>query len=256
MNPRGEKSAAACGGGEALASHFALACALLFGAQALDAQDAPPSGWARAHDPNGSVRWWDGQRWTDALHAPEQGRALEPPARTSSSSTPWIWWIVLLQIGPLLVSIIYYSQLSDSLVRYLVMFSHMSSDPGTIMGAQSSMLLNPWLLADVLVTWAVYGLTIWFAYRDRETLIERGVTRPFHWAWTFAVLIVGAAGLLVYIIGRAVVVYRQRRNGLAPLWTGIAVVALQYLVFGWFGLRTMQTMMELFASFGGVAPRG
>ena len=43
------------------------------------AMERPPSGWYPVGDPNGPVRWWDGNAWTDRLAVPAQAPPSAPP---------------------------------------------------------------------------------------------------------------------------------------------------------------------------------
>lgn len=49
------------------------------------------------------------------------------------------------------------------------------------------------------------------SWLDRRELRARGVERPFHWAWSIL-------SVLVYLIGRSVVVRRRVGGSAAPLW--------------------------------------
>ncbi len=110
------------------------------------------------------------------------------------------------------------------------------------------------LLVNAVVT--VLGIvssavTVLFAFLDWRQLRARGVERPFHWAWSFLVLVMSSA--LVYIIGRAVVVRRRTRSGLGPLWAAIAVnvVALIALI-GW----SIFFIIQIIPLLEGLAPYG
>ena len=49
-----------------------------------------PPGWY--DDAHGSVRWWDGERWTEHVHAPDA--AASAPAQKPASKL-WILWVVI-----------------------------------------------------------------------------------------------------------------------------------------------------------------
>ena len=67
------------------------------------------------------------------------------------------------------------------------------------------------------------GPTVLFAYLDWRDLRAVGVVRPFHWAWAFL------AGM-VYLIGRMVILRKVSSRGFGPLWAGIAVYVLVFIV--------------------------
>ena len=67
----------------------------------------------------------------------------------------------------------------------------------------------------------IVALTVLFAFLDWRQLRARGIQKPFHWAWSFTVLVISSVG--VYVIGRAVILRRQTGKGLAPVWGWIAV---------------------------------
>ncbi|KQR65738.1 hypothetical protein ASF89_00625 [Frigoribacterium sp. Leaf172] len=54
------------------------------------------------------------------------------------------------------------------------------------------------------------GLVV-LSWLDRRTLQARGVERPFHWAWSIV-------SLLIYLIGRSIVLQRRIGGSAAPLW--------------------------------------
>jgi hypothetical protein len=54
------------------------------------------------------------------------------------------------------------------------------------------------------------------------------VPRPFHWAWSFFVLLVGWPG--VYMIGRSVIVRRRTGTGLIPLWIYVGLQVVAFIV--------------------------
>jgi hypothetical protein len=62
----------------------------------------PPPGWYP--DPGGSaaLRWWDGQRWTEHLHAAGTApgpAATAPVAVTTPSRYRQKWWHIPLLVG-------------------------------------------------------------------------------------------------------------------------------------------------------------
>lgn len=83
-----------------------------------------------------------------------------------------------------------------------------------------------------LVSVVYYAVTVLFAFLDWRQLRARGVDRPFHWAWSFFVVVIGTG--LVYLIGRTVVLRKRTRSGLAPLFAAIAVNVVVFIaVVAW-----------------------
>jgi len=175
-----------------------------------------PAGWYP--DPAGTPRqrWWDGGAWTE--HYNEVPVAAQPyagaqqpysyAATAESLKAPegipvyniWIWLILGL---PILGTILNYATTD---------WSRLMASPGPTNGT---------LLIGAL-GWVIYGLGVFFAYRDYKTLLGLGVPRPFHWAWGFL--------SMVYVIGRSVVVRRRTGHGILPMWIAIAYMALTFVV--------------------------
>ena len=81
---------------------------------------------------------------------------------------------------------------------------------------------SPWWWGIMLLGWAVYGFSVWFAYLDHRELRNRGIDRPFPWPWMFL--------SLVYPIGRIVVTIRRTGTGWGPLWGLIATQVVGIIV--------------------------
>jgi hypothetical protein len=62
------------------------------------------------------------------------------------------------------------------------------------------------------------GLVV-LSWLDRRTLRARGVERPFHWAWSIL-------SVLIYLIGRSVVLRRRVGGSAAPLWLFLGLSVL------------------------------
>jgi len=71
-----------------------------------------------------------------------------------------------------------------------------------------------------LVLWLGIVLLAWL---DHRTLRDRGLERPFPWAWALL-------GPLVYLIGRSVVVRRRAGGSAAPLWLYLGLTVLGFAV--------------------------
>ena len=74
------------------------------------------------------------------------------------------------------------------------------------------------------------------AYSDHRELKRRGVPKPFPWGWAFI--------NLVYINGRAVVVYSRTSRGIAPLFVFIGAVVLNWIVGFVIGLALTASIMN------------
>lgn len=206
------------------------------------ASSTPPAGWYA--DPAGSSdrRYWDGTRWTDQLQSapttaaaaasvpaapsapvayPPQGTSTLPP--DTKVDTPWVWAIALLP----LLSIIAFAAFDFR--GYLLDSINVGlADPSSGVVPEFPSLGGALLVG--FVGFLVTVGTIVFAFLDWRALKSRGVVRPFHWAWSFFALAGSALGALVYLIGRSVIVFRQARRGLAPLWVLIGLIVLFFIV--------------------------
>ncbi|MDQ1136236.1 uncharacterized protein (DUF983 family) [Microbacterium sp. SORGH_AS 1204] len=142
------------------------------------------------------------------------------PRRDIPTNTVWIWLLVAL---PLVSVVSLFAFDWGSYIRESV-YAELYADPfaspstaGVVLTAVSSVLSIVLLAATVL-----------FAFLDWRALRARGIEQPFHWAWSFFVLLIGSG--LVYIIGRSVVVRRHTGKGLAPLWAAIAVTVVTWII--------------------------
>lgn len=211
----------------------------------------PAAGWYP--DPAGGdrLRWWNGSEWTDHLStppagysAPAQGMAggrseasnaqgvsagygsnplSAPPYSMGHSAQPrkldpgtpvgtWaIWVIALLPIISVLLNSLW--DVEDYARKYL------SPDLDTALSTAS----DPMYLTMTFAGFAIYVATVVLAFVDWRILSERGVDRPFHWAWSFL-------WGIVYVIGRGVVVRRRSGRGLAPMWVYLAIQVVLLIV--------------------------
>ena len=195
-----------------------------------------PAGWYPVAAGSPQQRWWDGTQWTEHIHDPRTAATqaaaarpatiqpttpAEPPLRAAQgvgSGTVWFWLIAVgvpvLTILDLIPTSIYLSQVIGG----------DTSDPTAI----AANTFNGSYLLVFLAGWFIYAVCIVFALLDWRELKARGVPRPFHWAWSFFVLVVGWPA--VYMIGRTVVVKRRTGAGLAPLWVFIGLQVVAFIV--------------------------
>lgn len=200
---------------------------------------AAPAGWYPEPDGREGQRWWDGARWTEyatPLAAPPYepyGTARSTVPDGTPTGTLWVWLVAVLPI----VAFVPFP-----LIDFEGYMSRSMTDPA----AQFAMYLDPMYLAGIVLGWAVYGLTVWFAYLDASELRRRGYPRTFHWAWAFL-------ASLVYVVGRSIVVRRQAGRGAAPMWAAIVVNVV--LVIGsmvWVVALVVNVMDEAIRSYPGV----
>jgi hypothetical protein len=182
-----------------------------------------PPGWYP--DPAGTQaqRWWDGIAWTENVRdiAAPQGAApysvvsyaIPKAPEGTSPFTPWIW---IIAFTPILRFI-------DLILQGPETYK---SSLGPDASAQEILAetFTPAYFLDVALGLLFYGLVVVFAYLDWRALKDRGVQRPFHWAFAFI------PWQIVYVIGRAVVVARRTGSGYSPmvvyivLWLGMIAI--------------------------------
>lgn len=170
-----------------------------------------PAGWYP--DPHGAAgaRWWDGAQWTDQALPLTQTAPPKAPEGTNTN-TVWIWLnavVPILGLGTLfLIDFGGYMQ--------AVMQNPTSPTAGLA-------IFTPGYFIALILGWGSSIASVVFAYLDFRTLRARGVPQPFHWAFSFLVLV--SAGL-VYPIGRSVVVRRRAGGSMVPMYVAIAVFAI------------------------------
>ncbi|WP_185275357.1 DUF2510 domain-containing protein [Leifsonia shinshuensis] len=171
-------------------------------------------------DPFGeaALRWWDGTKWEAPVSA-APGMRPAPPAYSSFGRRPlapeapvyttWIWLVLLLPLVGVVASLATIGTVSRSFTAL--------AHPGA---ANLALLSSPAYIVNGLLSWLVFGLSVVFSWLDYRALENRGVDRPFHWAWSFL-------AWPVYTIGRAVIVRRVAGGrGSGVLWASIAVLAI------------------------------
>lgn len=196
-----------------------------------------PAGWYPDPENPARGRYWNGVAWTEFFHTPGQpfpaGAVPKAPAGTDAN-TPWIWLVVLLPPLPLAMMLfVPWGSMFDFDVTSREMYS---ATAGVL-----TIFLSPFYWGSIVVSYLVYGLSVFFAYRDVKELTARGVPRPFHWAFAFI-------GGIVYAIGRSVVVARRTGAGHAPIWVEAGVVVLSLVITGWIVAVAFGGMAEFVAS--------
>jgi hypothetical protein len=190
-------------------------------------------------DGSGGQRWWDGTAWTD--HVAPSPAAAQPFVRPALPEgaridTVWVWLVALCYLVSC-VSLVFFDM--GGYMR-AVLDVETSADPSALMGALTGYVV--WFLITWLLGLAVWGFTIFAAYRDYKHLESIGVVRPFHWAFTFI-------AQLVYLIGRHVVLRKVSRTTGWPLWIHIAsYVALTIVSIVW-SLLLVQSILSDFSSY-------
>lgn len=175
-----------------------------------------PAGWYPDPSDGSRQRWWDGVQWT--VHASPVAPSVSPTKLSVDTNTLWIWLALGVSVLPLLTLFLFDW---DAYVRAVV---RATQDPSGMAGMGEMMQWQLRSLAISAVGWVVAAAYIVLSWLDRRELRRRGIPAPFHWAWSFL-------GLIVYIIGRAVVLRRRTvSGGWPPLWAGIAVSVLGLVV--------------------------
>ena len=195
---------------------------------AAPATPAVAAGWYPDPSSAGQQRWWDGTTWTEQVSAPAvaastsaayaTGDQLKAPAGTSGN-TPWIWFVVFLPLLPIIpMVLIDFAGLIDNSIR----------NPLAVTENMLDFVVQPAVILSIVLSWLANVGTIVFAYLDWRALKRRGVPQPFHWAFSFLVLV--SLGV-VYPIGRAVVAKRRTGSGNGVLLATILTIVIS-VIFG------------------------
>jgi Protein of unknown function (DUF2510) len=176
---------------------------------------ATPPGWYP--DPQGgpAVRWWDGSQWTE--HA-QNAHVAPAPLKAPEGTAPYTPFIWILALSPLVSLAIYTTfDWTGYLRRYFEStLNTVTSNSYVGMSGMYQSLFTPGYFILLISGWVLYGLVVLVAYLDFRALRNRGVPKPFHWAFAFL-------GALVYVIGRSVVARRRIGRGIAPMWVHIGL---------------------------------
>lgn len=194
-----------------------------------------PAGWYPDYTGQPQLRWWDGARWTEHVHAnspqpfgtaqqqaQSQGQypgqqqaqpysASAAPAQVAKGTpvyNPFIWVFVLLPLASIITSL----TLGSATLSQISVTDSTSAlrSPGYYLSGGISLL--------------IYAASVLLAFFDHRKLRRDGFVRPFHWAFAF----IPFFNYGTYVIGRSVIVRRRSGGGLAVLWTwiGLEVVAI------------------------------
>jgi hypothetical protein len=150
--------------------------------------------------------------------------------------TPWIWLVALLPIV---------GQLPLLLIDYPGLVAASLADQSAYAASTSAslaLIASPGYLLASLSGWLVYLLCVLFAYLDWKALLGRGISRPFHWAWTFLYS-------PAYVIGRSVVVRRRTGSGIAPMWVAIVGIVIAVGVAIYIVVITVVTVIQVLVSY-------
>jgi hypothetical protein len=181
--------------------------------------------------------------------APPVSYDTAAPRRDIKTNTVWVWLMVFLPVLSLLGVVIFdwSSYFRDAF--YAGVYSY-DSGPASMAGTNAATALIT--VVTSVVSIVVSALTVLFAFLDWRQLRARGVDRPFHWAFSFFVLVIGSG--LVYIIGRGVILRRRTGSGLGPIWAAVAVnlaVVIGFIVWIVVLIAQMSALINDFStSFG------
>ena len=162
-----------------------------------------------------------------------------PPG--TPAHTRWGWVNALVPVAYLVLTAVQLPvvtlMMRDYFRQLSTIIAAQRADPyasSAMRGLMSTVM--PMMLTSVALSVLSLGLGALFvvaANRDHETLGRLGYPRRFHWAWSFFGF-VHPFGILVYPIGRAVVVHRQAAAGWGPMWLAIAAAAASFTIsVGW-----------------------
>jgi hypothetical protein len=200
-------------------------------------QRLAPPGWYVDPSGSGHRRWWNGLAWTHYMEgdAPPQGMVSGPVAQplipSNVTLNPWpIWLLVLL---PAIATAQLLTIDFEGFFRETLLASQS--------GAPARLLLPPGYLFAQVLGWVLYLGGVALAFLDWWMLKQRGVVRPFFWAWSFL-------PPLVYLIGRTVVLRRRATRGQGPLWTYLLVSLVSGAIGGYFVANALLNVLTDYAA--------
>ena len=158
-----------------------------------------------------------------------------PVRRDIPTNTVWIWLVVALPLLSVLVLFLF------DWTTFVQESIYASAFPEQAPYAASSSLAVS--AGASVFSFVVAALTVLFSFLDWRQLRARGIEKPFHWAFSFFVLVISSGG--VYIIGRAVVLRRQTGKGLGPVWGWIAVTVVTIVAVSIWIVVLLNAMLPL-----------
>ncbi|MGN6274181.1 MAG: DUF2510 domain-containing protein [Protaetiibacter sp.] len=191
-------------------------------------------------DGTGAQRWWNGSGWSEhtAPAVPATAQPVQRPALPAGTRIDDAWvWIVSLSY---LLGVIPLFFLDMNAYIRAVFHAQLSGSAGGLTDALTGYTV--FALVSWLLGLALWGLTIFAAYRDYRHLEAIGVVRPFHWAFAFIPY------TIVYLIGRHVVLRKVSRTAGWPLWAHIGSYALVFIGVIVWTFVMMQAMFAIIAS--------
>jgi hypothetical protein len=163
----------------------------------------------------------------------------------TSPNTPHIWWIVGIYFAQVGICLVWLATFDWS--EYMrATLSIAAPDGGSAAGSLGAMLgavFTPAYFATMAISILGYWASVLLAYFDWKALKQRGVVRPFHWAFSFIASI-------VYVIGRSVVARRRTGSGIAPMWVIIVSYVLYMIVSLVITVVGMANMMNELSQYG------
>lgn len=167
--------------------------------------------------------------------APTATSTNSPARRDIPTNTVWIWLVVAL---PLLSVVVLFLFDWTTFVQESI---YASAFPEQAPYAASSSLAVS--AGASVFSFVIAALTVLFSFLDWRQLRARGIEKPFHWAFSFFVLVISSGG--VYIIGRAVILRRQTGKGLGPVWGWIAVTVATIVALAIWVVVLVNAMLPL-----------
>jgi Protein of unknown function (DUF2510) len=201
------------------------------------------AGWYPVAPGSAQQRWWDGTRWTDHVYDPATAvpaaatTVATAPLRAAEGVKPGTVWFWLIAVGAPVLQIL---ELIPTSFWFNSVLGANFEDPTAVLGAE----FNPAYAILLLSGFLLYAYCIVFAALDWRALRARGVPRPFHWAWSFLVLVVSFP--IVYVIGRTVVARRRTGSGMAPLWVFVGLEVAAFITNVVFGIYVFIQFVTLF----------
>jgi len=211
----------------------------------------PIAGWYPDPAGRGRIQWWDGSQWTEHFAEPAAQPSQQPSAPASpaygeaspgyapaaytpqpyapgapysampeklvapAGTKPYNLFVWLLALLPLV-----------NLVSGIVSSFSLDEQIENSMSATPSDVFTPEYFLSLGLSFLLIALAVLFALLDYRALVRAGVPRPFHWAWSFLIIL----NAPVYIIGRSIVVRRRTGSGLIPMFVYLALWVATFVI--------------------------